>query len=117
MVWETFTRTRWRNPTDPTVTVTSTGRLSLNVAVINNFVEDNKFAILMFDRSRKLVGIKFAKSSDSTTYPIFINRVKSSAAINCQAFLKNYSLIPEKTSNYEASYDKKSKLLTFSIEK
>lgn len=116
MGWETFKRARWRSPSEPSITVTSSGRVTLNVAIINGFLEDNKFATLMFDREKRLVGIRLSKTADSTTYPIFVNKPKSSAAINCYAFLKNYDIIPSITTNYKAGYDKKGRLLTFSVE-
>ncbi|HEU0118466.1 MAG TPA: hypothetical protein VFR09_07510 [Alphaproteobacteria bacterium] len=117
MAWETFERTRWRNPSEPTVTLTATGRVSLNVAIINDYLGDNKYATFMFDREKKLVAIKFTKQPDTTTYPIFVNKVKSSAAINAFAFLKKFELIPSLTTNYLANFDGRSKLLIFSAEK
>lgn len=117
MPWETYERKRWRNPSEPAVTLTANGRISLNVAIINEYIGDNKYATLLFDKEKKLVGIKFTKYADSTTYPIFINKAKSSGAINAMGFLKNYEITPPITSNYRASYDGRSKLLTFSIEK
>jgi hypothetical protein len=117
MAFEVFKRVRWRSPTEPTVTLTTGGRISLNVAIINALLEDNRFTTLMYDRERRLVGIKFAKSSDPTTYPIFVNKPKSSAGINANAFLRNYDIVPTSTTNYKAIYDKKSKILTFSVEK
>ena len=115
MAWETFERRRWRSPGEPTITLTNTGRIALNAAVVNDFVKDNRFAILMFDRERQLIGIKFTKSADATSYPVSVNDRKSGGAITGTAFLKFYNVFPGATKNYKATYDREAKALVIDI--
>ena len=110
-MWETFKRKMRASPKDPTITLSRTGSIGLNTAVIKNILGDAKFAHMLFDRERQLMGIKFVKQADADAYPVQVTKSKSHGSIAGVAFMKNYKIFPKETASYAAHFDDASKTL------
>ncbi len=68
-MWEQLKRRMRQSPKDPTVTLSANGIIGLNTAVAKNILGDNKYAFLLFDKERHLIGFRFIKNSDPDAYP------------------------------------------------
>jgi len=115
MAWETFKRSRRPSPKDPMVTLSKSGMIGLNSAVTRNIIGDNRFAHLLFDRDRRLIGIKFLKNNDSDAYPIKCSNNMGHGTIAGVSFLKTYGIFPERTTAYPASFDERNKILVADV--
>jgi hypothetical protein len=74
-----------------------------------------KYAHLMFDREKRLVGIKFSKQSDADAYPIQVTKTRSHGSIAGTSFLKTYDIFPVETKTYAASYNEQAKMLIVDV--
>jgi len=114
-MWESFKRKMRVSPKDPTVTLSTTGSIGLNTAVVRNVIGDCKYAHLFFDRERHLIGFKFIKQSDPDAYPVQVTKSKSHGSVAGVAFMKTYKIFPTETTSYSATYDEQSKMLIVDI--
>lgn len=110
-MWESFKRKMRPSPKEPTVTLSTSGSMGLNTAVINNILGDSRHAHLLFDRDKQLIGIKFSKQSNADSYPVQVTKTKSHGSIAGTAFMKTYKIFPKETANYDAVFDEQSKML------
>jgi hypothetical protein len=114
-MWEQFKRTTKSSPKDPTVTLSSSGIIGLNTAVAKNIIGDAKFALLFYDKQRKLIGLKFIKHNDPDAYPVKVTANRTHGSLAGVSFLKTYRIFPTETTKYEASYDEKEKILSVDL--
>ena len=114
-MWETFKRRTRPSPKDPTVTLSKSGMLGLNAAVIRNLIGEYRFAHLLFDREKSLVGIKFLKQADPDAYPMQVIPSKSHGSISGVGFMKSYNILPTETKAYSATFDQESKTLVIDV--
>ena len=115
MAFETFRRRTRPSPKDPMVTLSRHGMIGLNAAVVRNLIGEHKFAHLLFDREKSLVGIKLLKQADSDAYPMQVSHSKSHGSISGIGFLKTYKLIPTETKAYPARFNQETKMLIIDI--
>jgi hypothetical protein len=115
MAWETFKRRSRPSPKDPMVSLSKSGIIGLNAAVTRNIIGDNRFAHLLFDRDRHLIGIKFIKNSDQDAYPVKCTRNMSHGSVAGVSFLKTYGIFPDETTGYPATFDESNKILVVDI--
>ena len=113
MGWETFKRGTRPAPGEPAISIAPPGRIGLNVAVVKNIILPNKFkfALLMYDRERRLIGIKFTKQSNPDAYPLMVSARGSSSTLAGTAFVKTFGIPYDKTTKYRAKYDDKTQTL------
>ncbi len=114
-MWETFKRKMRPSPKDPTVTLSTTGSIGLNTAVVKNLLGDAKFAHLLFDREKQLMGIKFVKQADADAYPVQVTKTKSHGSLAGVAFMKNYKIFPKVTASYGAHFDDATRTLIVNL--
>lgn len=115
MSWELFKRKSRPSPKEPMVTLSKSGMIGLNAAVARNIMGDNKFAHLLFDKDRRLMGIKFMKVHDPDAYPIRCAKNKGHGSIAGVSFLKTYKIFPSETTAYPAIYDDNTKILAVNV--
>jgi hypothetical protein len=115
MAWETFKRSRRPSPKDPMVTLSKSGMIGLNSAVTRSIIGDNRFAHLLFDRDRHLIGIKFLKNNDADAYPVKCSNNMGHGTIAGVSFLKTYGIFPDDTKAYPATFDDNSKILVVDV--
>lgn len=114
-MWESFKRKMRPSPKDPTVTLSTTGSLGLNTAVVKNLLGDCKYVHLFFNREQQLIGIKFAKTGDADSYPVQVTKSKSHGSIAGVAFMKAYRIFPKETTSYPATFDEQNKMLVVDL--
>jgi hypothetical protein len=115
MAFETFRRRFRPSPKEPTVTLSTTGTIGLNTRVAKTLIGDSGHALLLFDREKSLMGIKFINKTEPDSYPVKKSASGTHASLSGVAFMKNYGIYPEKTAVYAATFDPDSKLLTIDL--
>ena len=115
MAFELFKRHTRHSPKDPMVTLSSSGMIGLNAAVTRNIVRDNRFCHLLFDKERKLIGIKFTKKNDQDAYPVKCAKTLSHGTIAGVSFLKTFGVFPDKTRAYAANFDEAHDILVVDV--
>jgi hypothetical protein len=115
MAWEMFKRRSKPSPKDPMISLSKSGMIGLNAAVTRNIIGENRFAHLLFDRDKHLIGIKFIKNSDLDAYPVKCTKNMSHGSIAGVSFLKTYGIFPDETTAYAASYDEANKVLVVDV--
>ncbi len=114
-MWEIFKRRTRPSPKDPTVTLSRSGMIGLNAAVVRNLIGDHRFAHMLFDKEKSLVGIKFLKHPDADAYPITVVPSKSHGSISGVGFMKTYRIMPNATRAYPAKFDQETKTLVINV--
>jgi len=99
------------SPKQPTITLGGGGLIGLNAAVTRNILGESKFALLLFDKEKSLVGIKLLRRNEPDAYPIKVAKSRSHAALTGTAFMKTYGIYPTETRYYQASFDERSGIL------
>jgi len=97
------------------VTLSVSGLVGLNSAVTRNILGDAEYALLLFDRNKSLMGLKFLKANDPDAYPVRVSPNKGHASITGMAFMKTYNIMPAETTAYPAVYDERNKILTVDL--
>jgi hypothetical protein len=115
MAWETFKRSTRPNTKDPMITLSKSGQIGLNTAITKRLIGDAKFALLLFDKERLLLGIKFLKNSETDAYPIKLTKSKSHGSISGLAFMKTYGVFSEHTQVYPAKFDESARMLVADV--
>ncbi|MBI4480841.1 MAG: hypothetical protein HY651_12530 [Acidobacteria bacterium] len=115
MPWETFRRRTRPSPKEPMVTLSTHGMIGLNAAVVRNVIGEHRFAHLLFDKEKSLIGIKLLKQADPDAYPMQVGKSKSHGSISGIGFLKTYKLTPTHTKAYPARFDQEAKTLIIDV--
>lgn len=115
MSWELFKRRTHPSAKDPMVTLSKSGIIGLNAAVTKNVLGENRYAHLLFDKEKRLIGIKFQRNSDQDAYPIKCTPTMTHGSLAGVSFLKTYGVFPDETTAYPASFDDTNKILVVDI--
>jgi hypothetical protein len=110
MAWEAFKGRSRRPPGEPAITLGRTGSIGINAGLIQKGVKDYKFGLFMFDRDRKLLGVKFIKERQPESYPIKLTQKNNHGTLAGTALMKAYGIFPKETKSYAAKYDEHNKI-------
>lgn len=115
--WEKFTHRQFKSFSNPRITITKDGHLSINFATMNEYVKDNSYAVLYYNKSESLIGIKFYKRDKPEAYKIRKYRDGKLGYITIIAFLKYYRLKHNKTESYVPEWNTQEELLIVNLKK
>jgi len=115
MAWETFRGRNRRLPGQPAISVTKVGSIGLNATVVRDYVGKARFATLMFDPDKSLIGIKLTDKADEGSYPIKKAPKDNYALISGVSFLKAYGIFPKESANYSATFDEKNRIIIANV--
>jgi hypothetical protein len=97
------------------ISLRANGTIGLNGGAVNKFNLDKfDWAVLYFDRDRKLIGIK-PTTSEKEEGTHKINKGKTGAWIAARRFLDFYETGTEKTKRFDAAWDDKEKMITVQV--
>lgn len=116
MAWETFTGRNKRAPKPPSVTFTRVGMISISSGILSRVPKDYRHALLMIDKDKHLMGIKFVKRGDPHAYPLIMSPRDNHAIISGQGFLKTYGIFPTETKKYPATFDEQNIVAIIELE-
>ena len=101
--------------TRPRATIRPSGLISFDAASVEAFGLDSaKFAILFFDKTRKIIGVKVTKSDrEEGTLPM--SRRRRSVSLKSPQFFHRYGLTVEESQRFEVSRDPDDEMLLISV--
>jgi len=93
-------RGRGRGRSDPIISIRKSGSIGVNRAAMETYFEDTEGTVLYFDEEANQVGIEPLADSDAED-AYTLSRTNGTGSITPGAFLREYDLIPEVTTQYE----------------
>ena len=107
MPFEVFNRTSFRAYRNPMCTIQKRGTFSLNAAAFgairgDHEVTDTLYVVLLFDRSRKLVGFRRASEDEPNAYPVRKQANSNSYLVAGKIFCRHYEIQIGQARRYKA---------------
>jgi len=92
------------------------GSIGLNGGAVSKFNLDKyDYAVLFFDKDRKLIGIQPTRNENEEGAHK-LNRGKTGAWISARRFLDYNEIVPTETKRFDATWDEQEKMIVVPIE-
>ena len=101
--------------TRPRATIRPSGLISFDAASVEAFGLDSaKFAVLFFDKTRKIIGVKITKKADDQG-ALPMSRRRRSVSLKSPQFFHQYGLSIEESQRFEVTRDPADGMLLISV--
>ena len=101
--------------TRPRATIRPSGLISFDAASVAAFgLESVKFAILFFDKTRKIIGVKVSSKADEEG-SLQMSRRRRSVSLKSPQFFHQYGLSVDESQRFEVSRDPSDGMLMISV--
>ena len=101
--------------TRPRATIRPSGLISFDAASVAAFGLDSaKFAVLFFDKTRKMIGVKITRT-DKEEGSLPMSRRRRSVSLKSPQFFHQYGLTVEESQRFEVSRDPEDGMLLISV--
>ncbi|HSL17816.1 MAG TPA: hypothetical protein VLT32_23985 [Candidatus Sulfomarinibacteraceae bacterium] len=101
--------------TRPRATIRPSGLISFDAASVAAFGLDSaKFAVLFFDKTRKIIGVKITRT-DKEEGSLPMSRRRRSVSLKSPQFFHQYGLTVEESQRFEVSRDPDDGMLLISV--
>jgi len=101
--------------TRPKATIRPSGLISFDAASVAAFgLESVKFAILFFDKTRKIVGVKTSKRNDEEG-ALPLSKRRRSVSLKSPQFFHQYGLSVDESQRFEVSHDPADGMLLINV--
>lgn len=117
-MFEQFMGKKQKHCDFPIVTISKYGHFGFNKYIAKNYIKDNKYVTLWFDKGKSSIAFKFSNKQDMQTYSIRGHgKKRQSPAVLCIAFFKYYDIFPKETKSYIAKWHdfEKDKMLVICV--
>lgn len=101
---------------DPMVSLRKSGSIGVNQAALDEYFQDQEGAILYYDNDSNRIGIEPVADKDADDAAYTVSKASSGGTIAAQAFLEQYDLLPNVTTQYTPSWDDDNDLLTVALD-
>lgn len=101
---------------DPMVSLRKSGSIGLNAATLDAFFDDSEGAIMYYNDDDNKIGIEPVPDSDVDDSAYTISSTGSGGTIAPRAFLEDYGLIPEVTTQYDPEWDEGRELVVVDLD-
>ena len=101
--------------TRPRATIRPSGLISFDAASVAAFgLESAKFAILFFDKTRKIIGVKISSKNDEEG-SLQMSRRRRSVSLKSPQFFHQYGLTVDESQRFEVTLDPADGMLLISV--
>lgn len=108
---------RGRTPgTEPMISLRKSGSIGINSAALDEHFDDNGGAVMYYDSEENNVGIEPVEDKDADEAAYTISRTESGGTVAPKAFLREYELIPDVTTQYDPEWDNDEELVTLDLD-
>ena len=114
MAFEKFERKGGRH-SDPIVSVSAAGQITLNRATIDKYFNKIKFVHLYFNKRKSVIGVKAADKETDNAFKLTSNEIQSNSSISGISFLKHYSIDYKSTKQYVPAWSDKEEMLIIKV--
>ena len=115
MSFEKFSRRKRAGRGGVTVTVLKNGTLGISRRCYEELLGGQKYAILYYDRDRRIIGIQPTNKEDEEAYPIRTLKNTKSVVISAAAFLKYFNIPHDVSKAYKVKWNEEAKLLELDL--
>ena len=110
-------RGRGRRPgTEPMVSFRKSGSIGVNGPVLEAYFEGKDGAVMYFDEDENRVGVEPVDDADADEAAYTVSKTESGGTIAPKAFLREYDLLPDVTTQYEPAWDGDEELVTVDLD-
>ncbi len=102
--------------TDPKISLRKSGSIGVNQAAVEEYFAEDDGAVLYFDGEENRVGIEPVEDSDADEAAYTVSKTDSGGTIAGQAFLEEYDLLPDITTQYVPEWDDEDGLVTVDLD-
>lgn len=102
--------------TDPMVSIRKSGSIGVNQTALEEYFDDDDGAIMYYDEDSTRVGIEPVTDSDADEAAYTISKTDSGGTIAAQAFLTNYEILPDVTTQYTPDWDDDEDLIAVDLD-
>lgn len=92
------------------------GSIGINRVTMEEFFDQNDGAVMYYSQETKQIGIEPVESAAADDAAYTVTKSDASGTISAQAFLRQYDLVPEQTTQYTPEWDEDAELLVVDIE-
>ena len=101
--------------TRPRATIRPSGLISFDATSVAAFgLESAKFAILFFDKTRKIIGVKISNMTDEEG-ALQMSRRRRSVSLKSPQFFHQYGLTVDESQRFEVTRDQADDMLLISV--
>jgi hypothetical protein len=99
----------------PKATIRPSGLISFDAASVEAFnLGTAKFAVLYFDKAKKIVGVKITKT-DKEDGSIKLSRRRRSVSLKSPQFFEQYALTIEDSQKFDATWDETNDMIIVNL--
>jgi hypothetical protein len=102
--------------TDPIVSLRKSGSVGVNQAAIEEYFDGEDGAVMYYDDDANQMGIEPVEDKDADEAAYTVSKTDSGGTIAAQAFLEEYDLLPDITTQYEPDWDDDESLVTADLD-
>jgi hypothetical protein len=102
--------------TDPIVSLRKSGSVGVNQAAIEEYFDGEDGAVMYYDDDANEMGIEPVNDKDADEAAYTVSKTDSGGTIAAQAFLEEYDLLPDITTQYEPDWDDDESLVTADLD-
>jgi hypothetical protein len=102
--------------TDPIVSLRKSGSVGVNQAAIEEYFDGEDGAVMYYDDDANQMGIEPVEDKDADEAAYTVSKTDSGGTIAAQAFLEEYDLLPDITTQYEPDWDDDENLVTADLD-
>lgn len=101
---------------DPMISLRKSGSIGVNGPALEAYFTEDDGAIMYFNADGPQIGIKPVADKDSDEAAYTVSKTEAGATIAPRAFLEEYELIPDVTTQYEPRWDEDRELVIIDLE-
>ncbi len=114
MAFQRFEKKGGRH-SDPRVSISVAGQISLNRSTIDKYFKSKKFVHLYFDKEKNYIGVKSADNEADDAFKLTSNEIQSNSSFSAISFLKHYGIDYKNTKQYIPSWNDKDEMLIIKV--
>lgn len=102
--------------TDAMISIRKSGSIGINQAALDEYFETNEAAVLYMDEAENRIGIEPVADKDADEAAYALTTSTSGGALAPKAFLRQYDLIPEVTTQYAPEWNDDEELIVLDLD-
>ena len=100
---------------EPMVSISSAGQISLNRATIEKYFSKIQFIYLFYDKDKSAIGIKPASKEIDNAFKLTSNEIQSNSSISGKSFLRHCGVDFKTSKRYVPIWSDKEEMLIIKV--
>jgi hypothetical protein len=116
MSFERYEKRTGAASNEPRISIRKSETIGINTAAMRSFFQDADGVIAYYDDETDQVGLEPAAADDPDAYTIQVSEPSETGSVSASGFLNTYRLVPEKTTQYEATWDDEHEMVVIDLD-